>query len=113
MKIDPELCREILLYVEENDGPPTKVEIAGYSAQKMGYNVKQLVLDGLLEAIDATHRGNLGAYLVKNLTPKGHRFLHASRDEKVWKRTLRALEKSAIPITIELLRIALFDAIKH
>ena len=113
MKMDPELCRKILLYVEENDGPPTKVEIAGYSAQEMGYNVKQLVLEGLLDATDATHRDNLGAYLVKNLTPEGHRFLNTAKDENVWKRTLRALEKNAIPITLELLKTALFEAIKH
>jgi hypothetical protein len=55
MKRDMDLCREILLAIEQSDAEPLgwiDIDLPGHSPQQVSYNVMQLAQAGLITAKD-------------------------------------------------------------
>ncbi len=84
MTRDMELIRELLLRFEQNDQsvPP------GRTQKEVAYHVHQMKEAGLIDAIIsfAHERGQRypGTYHIKDITPKGHDFIAAIRDDRFW-----------------------------
>ena len=75
MKRDMDLCRKILFEVEKwpTTTGPKQVEIEGYPADAVGYNVSLLAEEGLIDGLDATGDGDsVDVFLPRCLTPRGH-----------------------------------------
>ena len=115
MKRDWELCREILLQTEENSDPSGMaiyLEIEGYSDVEIGYNTYLLGDAGLLEVADGFRTMHAPwRYMPLNLTWEGHEFLDAARNESVWKKALETIGEKGIPVTFELLKLALPEVV--
>lgn len=111
MKRDMDLCRRILLTVE-NSPPDEAIHGFPFDAEYPNSNVsKHVVLlneAGLLnanivETFDGTH------YSVERLTWDGHNFLDAARDDGRWTRAKQHLEDAGVTATFTLLKETLED----
>lgn len=95
MRLDPNLVRAILLQLEgdppiDDHGWP-KLDLPGRTDAEISYHVRIMHDALLIEAHDVTTRATpLGQYewRATGLTSKGHAFLDAARDERVWNRAL-------------------------
>ena len=116
MKRDWELCRKILLQLEKH-GKPFEVfannDICGYSEEQIGFHTYLLGQAGLLETTDGWATMNRPwVYYPTNITWEGYEFLNAARDESVWKKALENIHSKGIPVTFDLLKIALPEVLK-
>lgn len=104
MRMDMELIKKILLYVEEH-GEPGKlmrqVEIDGYSVTEVSYHIKLLSQNGLLEGRDA-RIDQYFLWYAGDITWAGHEFLSSIRNDTVWKKLKDKFkeEGGAIPFSI-------------
>lgn len=87
MKQDVELCRKILMAVEQSpDADGSRgivVSIDGYSPGEISYHVRLLDEEGLLEAKNDSTLDGLN-FKPKRLTSNGHKFLAATKEESAW-----------------------------
>ena len=116
MRRDMELCRKILLGIEEH-GEPFEVffnsGICGYSEKEIGFHTHLLAQAGLIEATDGWASTNRPwVYYATNITWNGYEFLDAARDDKVWKSALEGLGSKAASIPFELLKTCLVEVLK-
>ena len=116
MKRDWELCRKILLQLEKH-GKPFEVfannDICGYSDEQIGFHTYLLGQAGLIETTDGWVTMNRPwVYYPTNITWEGYEFLDAARDESVWKKALENIHSKGIPVTLDLLKIALPEILK-
>lgn len=87
MKRDMDLVRKILFAIEEMETGyvQKRLEIAGYSAEEIGYHVYIMAEAGLLIGPDVTTYGSSSPNAIPSrLTWDGHDFLDACRDESRW-----------------------------
>jgi hypothetical protein len=73
------------------------------------YNFKQAVASGLIKPAGKTHEGLMGSYEAPSfhvicLTPSGHDFLDAVRDEGVWAETVAAVAETGGSAALELVK---------
>lgn len=97
MKRDLELCRQIMLKVEEHYHPTNAmvyVELDGFTADEIGYNTSLLIQAGLVEEWGAGGRSMNNQYecFASNLTWKGHEFLDNARNDNVWNKALAEIK---------------------
>ena len=114
MKRDMGLIREILLQVEArpsvNDWGP--VEIDGRSQEEIGYHVKMLDDDGLLETLDMRTLGPDGfKYDPKFLTARGHDFLDSIRSPSVWGKVKQQLAVVGGSASLEVVKTIAKEAV--
>ncbi len=101
MKRDMDLCREILLTIEESgetmiDHNQLEADLSkrGYTQAQVGYHVKLLYQAGLVEAIDLSSMNNIDYFIPKSITWQGHEFLENARNDTIWEKAKSiALEK--------------------
>ena len=111
MKRDMDLCRRILLTVENN--PPDKAVRRfrfdrEYPSDTVSQHVVLLNEAGLLNAnITETFDGTY--YTVERLTWDGHNFLDAARDDGRWASAKQRLEGAGVNATFTLLKETLED----
>jgi DNA-binding PadR family transcriptional regulator len=111
---DPELLRIILLMIDANP------KLNGYALWRVPlyqldvdentilYNARQLVQASL---IDGQMTGS-GELLVRGLTPSGHDFLEAARNEGVWTKVKSVVAEKGGGATLDILKALLIDAAK-
>ena len=107
MKRDMDLCRRILLEVEQwpTTLEPREVEIDGYSPDQVDYHAWLLGEEGLIEGLDVTGDGDsVHRYLPKCLTYRGHDFLEHARDDTRWKAAKDQLRSVGGAMTIQMLQ---------
>jgi hypothetical protein len=87
MKRDMELCRELLLKVEELpfDGRFHDVAVEGRSDEEITYHIMLLDEAGLIEAEDLSTLSSI-CWKPKRLTYSGHEFLDGARSDTVWQK---------------------------
>lgn len=108
MKRDMELSRTILLKIEEIYEPGTgvmmnhKVIIAGYDMPMIAEHCDLLYQQGFLKSYKPMYADNrIHAFAVGNLTASGYEYLELIRDDGVWDKTKKEIEKQKIPSTFE------------
>lgn len=100
MKLNNELIRDILIYIEDvTDGvkPVYKeIKIEGYTQSEIIYHLRLLTDGGYVSQCQATI-GNPICF--KGLTWKGHEYLESIRDRYIWQEVKRNVENSGIKNT--------------
>ena len=112
MRRDLELCRKILLEVEKHTEPLTAIYpviIEGYTRKQIDFHVYLLGQAGLLEVVDGWSGFE---YFPTSITWEGYEFLEAAKDENVWEKAMDSIRSKGIPVTFELLKIALPEVLK-
>ena len=96
MKFDPDCVRDILiecenssdgfqeLCIEESNIPCT---LSKYSWDKLLYHLMQCKSADLFD--EHSHEDVLGAFIVNDLSPKGHELLQNIRSDSTWKKLLK------------------------
>ncbi len=99
MKRDMDLCRRIMLAVENETGVEDAPE-----RPVLAYHVALLQEAGLLDAIiQKDSKGNPANFHVKRLTWEGHEFLEASKDPTIWEKAKSSIIKPGASWTFGLL----------
>lgn len=108
MKLDLDLCRDILIAVEDdptaNGMGMVDIELPGRSPMEISYHVMQLAEAGLVEAHDLSYCGaGTDGFVWKptRLTWAGHKFVGESRDRTFWEKAKEAAVKHGVPLTLE------------
>ena len=110
MKRDMDLCRKILIEVENRPTTtaPDLVVIEGYSTGEVGHNAWLLNQGGLLEGIDVTGAGDsVDLFAPRCLTYQGHDFLEHARDDTRWKTAKDKLASIGGPMTLQAMKTIL------
>jgi len=97
MQRDMDLCRAILLKLEQDQEPNQgqgKIDVEGYSAALISYNIKMLSQAEYVEALDMSGF-NDSDWRAMSLTWKGHEFLDATRDNGIWRKVKAELKDRA------------------
>lgn len=83
MKRDLDLCREILLYIEEYGKPSEALEIdfKDYSDEEISYNLDLLSEAGYMELTTGSAEDKL---VWGRISWDGHEYLAAIKDDKTW-----------------------------
>lgn len=106
MKLNKDLIREILLYVEEkgNDNRPVyDISIDGYTTDEVKYHFKKLVEAELIKGDVIGLQGNRIRF--NCLTWKGHEYLESIKDEYIWQELKKDVElKGITATTLEILK---------
>lgn len=99
MKRDMELCRKILLEIEEQYVDESLyLQIDGYTVEAIAYHCRLLHEAGLLLSFDAQYANDhLYNYEVGPLTWEGHNFLDEIREDTVWGKTKDVIKKEGLP----------------
>ena len=98
MKRDLNLVRQILLDLERSkttdEGGWPKLDLPGRTEAEIGYHVRLMHADGLIDAHNVTThdrppgqeawKATALTWKATSLTSKGHEFLEMARDESVW-----------------------------
>ncbi len=112
MKLDLDLLREILLYVEDKgDGLHSFiVDIDGYSYEEACYHVNLLVGEGLIVGVNVTHSTSPGKeWRVNDLTMQGHQFCDIVRDQTSFNRVKESIERRGSQTLAEAISAAILD----
>ena len=105
MKRDMDLCRQILLRVEDSSPNEvlTRLGLSGDHPNSVSEHVVLLEQAGFLDAtINRTFGGAI--YAIRGLTWEGHEFLDAARDDERWEKAKRHLEEAGITATLAVLK---------
>lgn len=90
MKIDYDLLREILLYVEANSDGRRKLYVREFVAIKGREQAKRIIysLNYLMEYgyVTGISQQRINPIII-DLTPKGRDFIEATRDNSIWQKT--------------------------
>ena len=106
LKRDLDLCREIMLQVEEADGPiyDSELETCASEAAKR-YHIELLESRGFIDAV-VSKPGDGAAFKARidGLTWDGRDFLDSVRDSRVWRNVRRAIRDSVGTATFDVVR---------
>ncbi|BBP58506.1 DUF2513 domain-containing protein [Pseudomonas sp. St316] len=109
MKRDLDLVREILIHYEEkdNDAMDKELSLDGHAQSKINYHLLLMDEAGLLRC-EKTYSSTTPTRVIKvypfSMTWKGHEFLDAARDNKVWAKAKSVcVEKSGV-LTFEIVK---------
>ena len=88
MKRDPDLIRQLLLAVEQQEEPfETKdITLPDYDSDQVMYHAEILSEAGFLVGEDVSTMG-IPNVLIRRMTFEGHEFLDAIRSPSVWRKT--------------------------
>lgn len=106
-----ELCRDILLWLEEHLGDTDTAELVfeGHQLDNIFYNVKKLHGAGLILATVSSRLGKkIRACWPMEFTPLGEKFLAAAKDEERWSRAVEIASQETEYETLGPLKAALF-----
>ena len=113
MKRDMDLCRQILLEIEAGE-PGESIEMLQTVAPG-NHVIEHLQLLQDAELIEARVDRHFRNYSIQRLTWKGHEFIRAARDDKVWvkakQRIGSAWESVTFPLLMKVLDNVLGEAL--
>ena len=114
MERDWDLCKKILEVTEGYQAIPRPgfPSIEGYTDDQIGYHCYLLQDAGLLIANDMRLMNMSWSYYPVQLTSAGHDFLEAAKTPGVWQKTLEKVRDNAVPATLEVVKIILFEFVK-
>lgn len=108
MKRDMELCRKILLEIEEfpTSEKIDNLEIDGYSDEQVSYHCKLLQEAELISdyKVDRFINGT-STFRVGSLTWKGHDYIDKIREDTIWNKTKETIKSKGLPM--------IFSVIEH
>lgn len=109
MKRDLDLCRTLLLAIEDD---PTVTglktyEVKGAGEEQVSYHVKLLYEAGLIEAHNGSGLNAFRWYPIR-LTWQGHEFLDAARDDTRWNKAKAFAREKTGSLVFEFVKAALF-----
>lgn len=117
LKLNPDLMRSLLLFVEEKASRPisniSMVKISGYSDDEVAYHVLMATEADLLKAdIHETPDSDDEEVVhvefdIQRLTFRGHEFLDTVRDGKIWKQVKAGAAKAGVASAKALFQFAL------
>ena len=109
MKRDMDLCRKILVSVEEQatGNNVCYLQFEGYDKKKIEYHCNQLVRAGLMNKRSEyiARPANQDAYIFPgDLTWSGHEFLAGIRQDTVWNKTKDVIAKNGLPMVLDVVK---------
>lgn len=114
MKLDLDLSREILLYLEDIPTPNTDiVMIDGYSKEIIDYHLNLMNAEGYITLKKQSIHGQSPILFEISLTWKGHNFLDASRNNNLWNLLKEKIKAEGIKITLDIAYEMLVSLIKN
>lgn len=111
MKREMDLCREILLAIEESDNEPLgwiNISFPERSDQEVSYHVMLLAQADLITAKDLSTISGFH-YAPTSLTWQGHEFLDAARSETLWKKAKAIVTDKAGSLSFDVLKGVLIE----
>ena len=113
MKRDMDLCREILIQLEEKEQPAgwVNLTVPGRTDAEISYHIRLLAETGLIDAQDLTTLTSVD-WRAKRLTWDGHEFLDVARNEGVWQKTKSFVLEKTGTISLDLLKVGLAEVAK-
>lgn len=113
MKRDMDLCRAILLKLEESERDVgwVEIDVPNYSREQTSAHIRLLAEAGLIDAEHLTSMDG-AAWKAKRLTWAGHEFIEAAKNETIWNRAKSSVKEKTGILTIEVLKLALTEATK-
>ncbi len=120
MKRDMDLCRQILLKIEECEETmisdhhqfEADLEKQNYTQAQIGYHVKPLHKANLLEAIDLSSMRLADYFIPKSITWQGHEFLENARNDTIWEKAKSITMKKGVGLTLDTLQALLVKLTK-
>lgn len=105
MKRDIELIRAILLALEAADEcRPGTMTLDGYSEDQIGCHSYLIVKSGLAEGGDMSSFADKNPnWFVSHLTPAGHDFIDASRENAIWVRAKELAGQATVSVYLAVL----------
>jgi Hypothetical protein (DUF2513) len=98
-----DLIRELMLRFERDD---TSIP-EGFTKEQVAYHVRQMRESGLIDAhiISAPSPGKIRPvdFIIHDITPAGHDFIAAIRNEGFWSKVKEEFKKNAAPLTVQLI----------
>ena len=115
MKRDMDLCRDILIYVEELSfqSQPQKVSINEFSEEEIQYHLKLLSQAGLVDAEDTSITTQSTSWRVHALTWQGHEFIEASRSKTAWDNAKSIVKEKGVGMAFDTLKAILIASAKE
>ncbi len=116
MKRCMNLVRALLLFTENQklDDIQNQIRISGYTDDEINYHIYIMKDGGLIEGHVIKASGNLMLNgTISNLTWQGHEFLDASRDEKIWKKSIQAIKSKSLELPFLILKELLFSQLRN
>ena len=121
MKRDMDLCRQILLKIEECEETmisdhhqfEADLEKQNYTQAQIGYHVKLLHKANLLEAIDLSSMILADYFIPKSITWQGHEFLENARNETLWEKAKSIAVEKGAGLTLGILQPLLIKLAKE
>ncbi|MEZ7734516.1 DUF2513 domain-containing protein [Gemella sp. 27098_8_149] len=103
MKVNIDLCRLILLKIEESSGCEIfDMEIENYNLEEIAYNSKRLEDENLITHTTIKYsEGKIYIFNVGGLTLEGQKFLNKIRDEKFFRKIKNEFVRIGKSITLE------------
>lgn len=108
MKRDWDLCRKILLKIEDDyiDTAIMNLTIEDYSMEKVAYHCNIMYEAGLISSFGSKYAGNhIHFFHVGGLTWEGHEFLENIRDKSFFEKIKKEIKKKAAPLCFEGIKI--------
>ena len=107
MKRDMDLCRKIMLAIEDRyvDTAVSNLAVNGYSLEQVAYHCKILCEAGIVTEYKPTYGDNkLQFFSVGSLTWEGHEYLDKIRDTTIWKKTKDEIQELGVPMTLDVIK---------
>lgn len=105
MRIDYDLCRQILIDVANAPTPTVEsnysFEYEGISQAKIDYNIHKLVEEGFLTGLDASSKTGLYDIQEIELTVAGDKYLQKVENANSWQMIKAFLSDHAVAITFQ------------
>ena len=104
MRRDMELCRKILLVIEEQyvDTVIFNLKVEGYCMEKIAYHCKLLYDAKLISDYKPLYGDDhLLSFGVGAITWEGHEYLDKIRQDTIWKEIKNKIQENSLPTTIE------------
>jgi hypothetical protein len=113
MKRDMDLCRAILLDLEEREQGAgwVEIDIPEFSREQITHHIRLLDEAGLIDAEDLTNMSG-SEWKAKRLTWAGHEFIDAARSDTVWQKTKTIVREKTGVLTFEALKLGLAEVVK-
>ncbi|MFC7380550.1 DUF2513 domain-containing protein [Brevundimonas sp. GCM10030266] len=106
MKLNWDLCRDIMLACEDADTGTDEyinLELPGRDPRVVSYHVRALKQAGYLvvDTLPDDEDLDFTWHVPQSVTYGGHRFIAATRDNAVWKRALKTVGDKLVSATLE------------
>ncbi|HEX8174068.1 MAG TPA: DUF2513 domain-containing protein [Pyrinomonadaceae bacterium] len=112
MRRDFELIRLLLLELEGDES----VNLSAYTGDQVNYHKALIKEAGLAEGIihyPSTEQTDIpDLAILQKLTWQGHEFLDKARNDTVWNKAKNIVKEKGVPLSLDVLKIALSEAVK-